>query len=324
MRALVCHTLSGAQQQFSGLEVRELPSPKASPGEVRIRVRAAGVNFADSLVVAGLYQEKPALPFVPGMECAGEVIEGGHFEPGDRVVATVRIGAFAEEIVTSPSRVHRIPDNVSFEVAAGFPVAYGTAHLALDHRARLKRDETLVVHGAAGGVGLAAVEIGKAMGARVIATASTREKLALAREHGAVETVDTSTEDLRARLKELTDGKGADVVFDPVGGDVFDVSVRALAWEGRLVVIGFAGGRIPQAPANLLLVKNAAVLGLYWGAYLDREPHLVAESFEKLFAMLSRGVLKPHVSETFPLDRAAEALDRLSSRKATGKVVITL
>lgn len=323
MRALVCERLEGPKS----LVVREVPSPPLPAGHVRVRVRAAGVNFADLLIVSGQYQEKPALPFVPGMEAAGEVIEVAPdvTSPGvgDRVVAMVQSGAFAEEVVAPAGRTHVLPDGVSFEIGAAFPVAYGTAHLGLKHRANLRRDEILVVHGAAGGVGLAAVEVGRALGAQVIATAGSPERVALAKAHGAHHGIDYRNEDLKARLKELTGGRGADVIFDPIGGDVFDTSVRALGWEGRLLVIGFAAGRIPQVPAGLLLVKNLSVVGFYWGAYLAREPHLVQESLDALFAMLGRGILKPVVSATYPLDRAGEAIASLGERRATGKVVLT-
>jgi len=338
MRALVCEKLEGPK----ALVVCDVERPPLPAGHLRVAVRAAGVNFADLLMVSGGYQEKPSLPFVPGMEAAGEVVEVAPdvsspcgrradstpalppFESivGERVIAMVPQGAFAEEVVVPAGRVHALPDGISFETGAAFPIAYGTAHLGLKHRANLRRDEVLVVHGAAGGVGLAAVEVGRALGAQVIATAGSPERVALALQHGAHHGIDYSREDLRGRLKELTQGRGADVIFDPVGGDVFDTSVRSLGWEGRLLVIGFAAGRIPQVPAGLLLVKNLSVVGFYWGAYLAREPHVVHESLDALFAMLSRGVLRPVVSATYPLDRAGEAIASLGERKATGKVVI--
>ncbi|MBK7402302.1 MAG: NADPH:quinone oxidoreductase family protein [Myxococcales bacterium] len=324
MRALVCTELTG----LSGLSVQDLPSPPVGPSDVRIRVRAAGVNFADTLVIRGAYQEKPALPFVPGSEAAGEILEVGAdvraFAVGDPVVAMLRIGAFAEEAVAAVGRVHRLPAGVDFAVAAGFPVAYGTAHVALARRAGLRRDEVLVVHGAAGGVGLAAVEVGRALGARVIATASSDEKLAVVHGHGAHEVIHTGREDVKARVKELTGGKGADVIFDPVGGDLFDASVRCLATEGRLLTIGYASGRIPQVPANLLLVKNAVVIGVYWGAYLEKDPHVVHESLDQLLAMLGRGVLRPRVDSRVPLNEGGSAIATLGDRRAIGKVVIVL
>lgn len=327
MRALVCSKLVGPQGSLTdGLAVAEVPSPAVGPHDVRIRVRAAGVNFADTLLVRGTYQEKPPLPFVPGGEAAGEVLEVGAevraFAPGDAVMAMVRIGAFAEEVVAPVGRVHRLPEGVEPAVGAGFPVAYGTAHVALARRANLRRDEVLVVHGAAGGVGLAAVEVGRALGARVIATASSDEKLAVVHAHGAHDVVHTGRDDVRARLKELTQGRGADVIFDPVGGDLFDASVRCLATEGRLLTIGYASGRIPSAPANILLVKNAVVVGVYWGAYLERDPHVVHESLDALLAMLGRGVLRPRIAARVPLDEAPAALATLEERRAIGKVVI--
>lgn len=320
MRAIVCTELGAP------LTIAELPSRPLSPGEVRVEVHAAGVNFADTLIVAGKYQEKPALPFVPGLEAAGVVAEVaadvGSLKPGDRVLTMAGTGAFAEELCAHASRVHRIPDGIDYVTAASLPVVYGTAHLGLARRAQLLADETLVVHGAAGGVGLAAVEIGRAMGARVIATAGGAAKVARALAHGADAGIDYTREDVRERLRALTGGRGAEVIFDPVGGALLETSVRCLAWEGRLVVVGFASGTIPQVPAGLVMVRNVTLLGLYWGKYLERDPQVVYESLDAIFAMLARGDLKPEI-ETMPLADASVALERIRARTVVGKVVLT-
>lgn len=324
MRAVVCRELKG----LDGLAIEDIEAPEPGPGEVRLRVRAAGVNFADTLVIQGRYQEKPPLPFVPGMEAAGQVERCGPgvagFMPGDRVLAALAYGAFAEEAVAPVSHLVRLPDAIDYVSAAGFAIAYGTAYGALVWTARLKRGETLVVHGAAGGVGLAAVECGRELGARVIATARGPERLRVALEHGATYAIDTAREDVRTRIKELTGGRGADVVFDPVGGDLFDASLRALAWEGRILVIGFASGRIPQIPANLLLVRNVYAQGFYWGSYREHDPARVHAAFETLLGWYTDGRIRPHVSDVLPLEEAKRALSLLIERKATGKVVLAI
>ncbi len=323
MRAVVCRELSGPQS----LSVEELPDPQPGPGEVAIAVAAAGVNFADTLMVTGKYQEKPELPFTPGLELAGTVTALGPgvtgVATGDRVIGLVDRGAFAEVALVRADEVYPIPDSMDFDIAAGFPITYGTAHGALVWRADLKQGETLLVHGAAGGVGLAAVEVGKALGAEVIATAGGAEKLEIARAHGADQLIDYRSEDIRERVKALTGGRGADVVFDPVGGEVFMASLRAVAWGGRLLVIGFAAGKVPEIPANLLLVKNLAVLGLYWGAYRQKAPALLRAQFETLTGWYAEGRLAPLVSHRLDLAEAGRALDLLLTRKATGKVVLT-
>ncbi|HEX6143133.1 MAG TPA: NADPH:quinone oxidoreductase family protein [Geminicoccaceae bacterium] len=324
MRAIVCRQLGGPE----GLALEQLPPPTAGPGEVLIRVRAAGVNFADTLIVGGSYQIRPELPFVPGMEIAGEILALGpevrELETGARVMATLPYGGFAEEVVARAADVVRVPPEVDDVAAAAFAIAYGTAHGALTWAARIEAGETLLVHGAAGGVGLAAVECGKALGARVIATARGAGKLEVALDHGADETIDTGSEDVRERLRELTGGRGVDVVFDPVGGELFTASLRAIAWEGRIVIVGFASGEIPKIPANLLLVKNAHALGFYWGSYRDHDPARVRASFEELLRWHAEGIIRPHVSEVLPLEAAGEALRRLIERKSTGKVVLRL
>ncbi|MGE5516017.1 MAG: NADPH:quinone oxidoreductase family protein [Bacteroidota bacterium] len=322
MRAIVCPAFGAA------LELRDVASPPLSPGQVRIQVAAAGVNFADTLFIAGKYQEKVAPPLVPGMELAGTVVELGAdvvgLAVGDRVMAAVTGGAFAEQAVAEQTDVIRLPDALDFVTAAGFPVAYGTSHLGLKAKAGLKSGEVLVVHGAAGGVGLTAVEVGVALGATVIATAGGPDKVRVALDHGAHHGIDYKTEDIRERVKELTGGRGADVIYDPVGGDVFDASLRAVAPDGRILVIGFASGAVPQIPANILLVKNVTVIGYWWGAYRKLNPALVRESLAECVQWWADGRLHPHVSQTLPLEQAADALALLKSRAATGKVVLTV
>jgi len=323
MRAVLCREFGPVDK----LELAELPAPAIAPGRVRVAVHAVGVNFADLLIVQGKYQEKPPLPFSPGFEVAGVVTELGPgadgLRLGDRVLGTMEHGAYADEAVLPADRVLPIPAAMDFPTAAGFPVAYGTSHGALEWRARLKAGETLLVLGAAGGVGLTAVEIGKAMGATVIAVAGGAAKLEVARRQGADHLIDYSREDLRARIKEVTGGKGPDVIYDPVGGDAFDQCLRSIAWEGRIIVIGFAAGRISQIPANLVLVKNCDVIGFYWGSYRRHKPAAVRQSCQTLLSWFEAGKLKPHVSHTLDLADAGRALTLLAERQATGKVVLT-
>jgi NADPH:quinone reductase len=298
------------------------------PHEVRIRVHAAGVNFADTLMVAGTYQVKPAFPFTPGLEAAGEVVEVGaavdSLAPGRRVLAVLRFGGgYAEEIVCDADTVVPIPDAMDFVTAAAFPVAYGTAHFALTHRGQLESGENLLVLGAAGGVGLATVEIGKHLGARVIAAAGGPDKLAVARAHGADELIDYRQDSIRDRVRELTQGRGADVVFDPVGGDAFDQALRAVNWEARMLIIGFAAGRIQAVPANLILVKNISVIGVVWGAQAERDPVLVSRNLAELLRWWEAGRLRPLVARTFPLAGAGAAMEALLSRRHAGKIVLT-
>ncbi|WP_293324600.1 NADPH:quinone oxidoreductase family protein [Parvibaculum sp.] len=308
------------------LKAEEIASPEPGPGQILVRVRACGVNFADSLVLKGKYQVQPDLPFAPGAEVAGTVLKLGEgvsgLKVGQRVAGMCGNGGYAEEALMPASGVVPLPVEMPDEVAAAFPIAYGTSHLALKHRGRLKKGETLVVHGAAGGVGLTAVEIGKALGARVIATASTPEKLEIARKHGADELVDSSTEDLRERIKGLTGGKGADVIYDPVGGDVFDASLRAIAFEGRLIVIGFAGGRVPQIPANHLMVKNVDAIGFNFGAYLEKAPAVTREAFSELAGWYVEGRIRPYVSDRFTLEETPAAIAHVMERRARGKAVV--
>jgi NADPH2:quinone reductase len=326
MRAVLCE----AWGEPEVLRLGEVETPEPGPSEIRVAVHAAGINFADILMVAGKYQEKPAFPFTPGMEAAGVVEAVGskvtRFAPGDRVLTLPFSGAFAEAALAGEDSVFKIPDAMDFVTAAGFAVTYGTAQGALDWRADLQPGELLLVHGAAGGAGLAAVEVGKAMGATVIATARGRERLNVAQEHGADHGIDTAAEDVRVRVKEIAGehGKqGAEVVFDPVGGDLFEASLRAVAWGARLIVIGFAAGKVQQIPANILLVKNVSAIGYYWGSYRARAPELVASGYAQLFEWYAAGKLRPHVSHRLDLAEAGAALELLKSRKSTGKVVLT-
>ena len=321
MRAVLCREYGPLEK----LEVAELPSPPIAPGAVRVAVHAAGINFADILIVQGKYQEKPPLPFSPGFEIAGVVTELGPgaegVRVGDRVLGMMEHGAYADEAVLPAERVIPIPDAMDFAAAAGFPVAYGTSHGALEWRARLRAGETLLVLGAAGGVGLTAVEIGKAMGARVIAAASTPDKLEVARERGADDLVNYSTEDLTARVMALTGDKGADVCFDPVGGDLFDKALSALGWGGRMLLVGFVGG-VQQIPANRLLVKNRSALGCSLRYYRNQAPDKLRRSVDALLAWYREGKLKPCVSGRLPLERTVEAIKLLTDRKAVGKIVV--
>ena len=324
MKAVLCKSFGAPDQ----LTVEDVESPPVKAGEVKITVRACGVNFPDALMVQGLYQLKPPFPFSPGLEVAGDISEVGVGVNGDRVgqriMAIMMVGGFAEEVVVPQASTLPMPDNMPYEIGAGFPLVYGTAHVALARRGRLKTGETLLVLGAAGGVGLAAVELGNLMGARVIAAASSAEKLDLARSRGASDTINYSSEDLRERMKLLTHDQGADVIFDPVGGDIFDQAVRRIAWEGRYLVIGFASGRIPTLPANIALLKNASLVGLFWGAYLLQDPAVIQRSFQQLLTWYSEGRLRPHVHRTYDLKDAPKALEDLINRRAMGKLVLTV
>lgn len=301
-----------------------LPTPDPGPGQVLIDIRACGLNFADLLMQKGTYQDTPQAPFTLGLEIAGRVAKLGdgvaNVAVGDRVAVYCGHGGLAEQGVFDARRAMPIPDNMSYEQAAGFLIAYGTSHLALDHRARMQTGETLLVTGAAGGVGLTAVEIGKLMGATVIAHARGEDKLAVAKAAGADHLIEDS-EDLRQRVKDLG---GADVVYDAIGGDVWKAAFRATNPEGRLLPIGFASGDVPQIPANHMLVKNLTVIGFYIGGYLKFSPEVVADSFRTLFGWFEEGRLKPHLSHVLPLDQVEDGMELLRSRKSTGKVVITM
>ena len=323
MRAVRCHELTGP----SSLRVDDgLPEPVAGGGEVLIDVRAAGVNFPDVLVTRGKYQFKGAPPFVPGGEVAGVVASVGagvtRFAPGDRVAATMLMGAFAERVVVPELAAVRLPDAVGFEVGAATLLTYATTLHALEDRGRLKAGETLLVLGAAGGVGVAAIELGKALGATVIAAASTDEKVAFCREHGADLGINYAREDLKERAKELTRGAGVDVVYDPVGGAFAEPALRAIAWQGRYLVIGFASGEIPKIPLNLTLLKGCDIVGVFWGSFATREPEKNHRHAERILELVAAGRLHPHVDRVFPFAKAAEALERLERREVLGKVVL--
>lgn len=311
------------------LTLAELPDPVPGPGQVVVRVEAAACNFADILYVRGEYQERPALPFTPGLELAGSVVaagEGAPYGPGDRVFGapTLPHGGFAELAVLDATAAHRVPEGMSGAQASGFFVAYQTGWCALHHRTTLRAGETLLVHAAAGGVGAAAVQLGVAAGARVIATVGSAAKADVARGLGAHEVIvlDGSADALIPRVKELTGGRGADVVYDPVGGDTFDASRRVTAWEGRILVIGFAGGRIADAPTNHALVKNYDVVGVHWAAYRTRAPELVAAWQGELEALWARGLIDPLVGAEYRLDDLPAALADLAARTTTGRVVV--
>src|SRR3954452_13981271 len=324
MRAVLCKAYGPPES----LVVEDVPSPVPGPGEAVIAVKAASVNFPDVLIIENKYQLKPPLPFSPGSELAGIIKSVGdgvtHVKVGDRVMAITGYGAFAEEVKTEAARSLSIPAGMAFPTATAFGLIYATSEHALVDRGALKAGETLLVLGAAGGVGLAAIEIGKILGARVIACASTDDKLAVCREHGADDTINYATEDLRERIKALTAGKGADVVYDPVGGAYTELALRSLAWRGRLLVVGFAAGEIPKIPLNLTLLKGCSIVGVFWGEFTRREPPRFTESMQQLGRWYADGKLKPHVSQTYPLERAADALTAMANRQGKGKVVLTV
>ncbi|MBD2837173.1 NADPH:quinone oxidoreductase family protein [Pseudomonas sp. JM0905a] len=322
MKAVLCKAFGPADT----LVLEEVASPEPKKNEILIDVHAAAVNFPDTLIIEGKYQFKPPFPFSPGGEAAGVVAAVGekvsHLKPGDRVMALTGWGSFAEQVAVPSYNVMPIPKGIDFNSAAAFGMTYGTSMHALKQRANLQPGETLLVLGASGGVGLAAVEIGKAMGARVIAAASSAEKLEVAKAAGADALINYSEESLKDRVKELTGGQGADVIYDPVGGDLFDAAVRSINWNGRLLVVGFASGRIPELPVNLALLKGASVVGVFWGSFAQRQPQDNLANFQQLFAWYAEGKLKPLVSQTFPLERASDAINALATRQAVGKVVV--
>ncbi|TXL66010.1 NADPH:quinone oxidoreductase family protein [Zeimonas arvi] len=308
------------------LVVEDVPSPVAGPGEVLVEVHAAGVNFPDTLIIQKKYQYQPDLPFSPGGEVAGVVKAVGEgvtaWKPGDRVLASSTWGGYAQEIVVKAERAMPIPEGMDFVTASAYVLAYGTSLHALKDRARLVAGETLLVLGAAGGVGISAIEIAKAMGARVIACASSEDKLALCRERGADETINYATEDLRERIKALTGGKGPDVIYDPVGGPYTEPAFRSIAWEGRHLVVGFAAGEIPKLPLNLTLLKSASVVGVFWGAFLQRDPAVTRQHLRDLFELYTSGKVKPPITKTYKLEEAAQALRDVMERRVKGKVAI--
>jgi len=308
------------------LAVSEIAAPEPGEGELAIRVRAAACNFSDLLMMRGKYQEKPALPFVLGREAAGEVVAVGPGVPssrvGERVFALTGTGAFAERTTAAADLAHPMPANMPFDEAAALPIVYPTSYAGLVFRAGLQAGETLLVHAAAGGTGMAAVQIGKALGARVIATAGGRDKLEVAREAGADVCVDSRSGDFVEVVRADTAGKGADVVFDPVGGDVFDRSLKCIAWNGRLVVVGFASGTIPEVRVNRIMLKNIAVTGLHWPAYREHEPEKMAEAFRGCAALYATGAIAPLIGMRVPLERVAEALTALDERRTVGKLIV--
>jgi NADPH2:quinone reductase len=322
MRAVLCKQLGPPES----LVVEDIATPEVKANQVLIKVGGCGVNFPDTLIIQGKYQIKPELPFSPGGEVAGEIIQIGsdvsNVKVGDRVIAMCGYGGFAEEVVIGADRVFTVPDAMDFVTASAFILTYGTSYHALKQRAQIQPGETLLVLGAAGGVGLAAVELGKAMGAKVIAAASTAEKLALAKDHGADELINYTEVDLKDKVKELTGGKGVDVVYDPVGADLFEPAVRATGWKGRILVIGFAGGFIPKLPANLVLLKGSSVVGVFWGEFTKRQPEDSQQNNRELLQMFLDGKLRPHVSAQFSLEQAADALNMLQNRQAQGKIVV--
>ena len=309
------------------LVLEEVPSPKPASGQVVISVKACGVNFPDTLIIQGKYQFKPEMPFSPGGEVAGVVKEIGEsvtrVKPGDRVIAFNTWGGFAEEMVVEADRTIPMPANMDFVPASAFVLTYGTSYHALKDRAEIKAGETLLVLGAAGGVGLAAIQLGKAMGARVIAAASSDVKLKVCRDNGADELINYGSEDLRARVKAITAGKGVDVVYDPVGGPYSELALRDMAWKGRFLVVGFAAGDIPKVPLNLTLLKGCSIVGVFWGSFTKNEPEHNRENNWELMAMYAAGKIKPHIHAVYPLEKAAEALNEVLNKRVTGKVVLT-
>lgn len=324
MKAVVCDAFGPPES----LQIKDMPSPQVSRGTVKIRVRAAGVNFPDTLIIQGKYQFKPAFPFSPGGEVSGEVIEIGEdvsrIKVGDKVIGMTLHGGFAEEVIVTAISCYAMPDSMSYEEAAGFTMTYGTSYHALKQRAQIQPCETLLVLGAAGGVGLTAVELGKAMGAKVIAAASTDEKLALAQQYGADHILNYANMDIREGIKLLTNGKGVDVVYDPVGGDFAEPAFRSIAWNGRYLVVGFASGPIPSLPLNLPLLKGASIVGVFWGSFTREEPELHATNMQELFDLYKNGKLKPHVSNVFAMEKVADALYSLMGRQAQGKVILKI
>jgi NADPH2:quinone reductase len=322
MKAILCTRLGASDD----LELHDIPEPVPGPGEVVVRIAAAALNFFDTLIIAGKYQTKPDLPFSPSAEFAGTVEAIGPGvtwpKPGDRVMGYVGYGCAREKIAVPADRLAGLPPDLPFERAAGLTVTYGTTLHALRDRARLQPGETLAVLGAAGGTGVAAVELGKLMGARVIACASSPEKLAFARRHGADETVDYSSEDLREALRRLSGGNGVDVVYDPVGGAYTEPALRAIAWQGRYLVVGFAAGDIPKLPLNLVLLKGCDVLGVFWGTWTKREPGAYRALMAEVVQWCAEGKLSGHVSETYPLAQTPAAIKAIAARQAMGKVVI--
>ncbi len=324
MKAVVCKAWGPPES----LVLEERPALVAEAGKVVMSVKAANVKFSDTLIIANKYQTKPELPFIPGSEVAGVVKAVGagvtDWKVGDRVSAQSPSGGYAEEVSVEADRLQAVPDGCDYAAAAGLTSTYGTSYYALTDRGHLKAGETLLVLGASGGVGLAAVEIGKALGAKVIACASSEEKLAVCREHGADETINYNTEDMRARVKEITKGKGIDVVYDPVGGDYSELALRDMAWGGRFLVIGFAAGPIPKISLNLPLIKGCSIIGVWLGGMAKRDPAQRVAVAREMWKLYGEGKIKPHVWGTYPLAKAADALNAIAGRKVAGKVVLMM
>jgi NADPH2:quinone reductase len=323
MRAVLCEAWGGPE----GLVIKDLADLTPKPGEVVIKIRAAGVNFPDVLIIQKKYQVQPELPFSPGAEVAGDVLAVGEgvtaLKIGDRVAGLCTTGGFAEQIALDAARVIKIPGSLPYDIASGFLLAYGTSWHAVRDRALLLPTETMLVLGAAGGVGLSAVEIGKAIGARVVAAASSDEKLAICREHGADETINYTTEDLRDGIKRTCGKTGPDVIYDPVGGKFSEAAFRSIGWRGRHLVIGFANGEIPAIPLNLTLLKGASLVGVFWGSFTQREPQHFMQGISEMLGWMQQGKIKPLISKTYTLDEAPQALLDMAARKVTGKIVIT-
>lgn len=325
MKAIICSAWGAPDS----LQLLDMPSPTPGPRQVVVRTRVAAVNYPDALMVAGRYQFRPEFPFSPGGELSGEVIATGaevkRLKVGDKVVAIAPFGAYAQEIAVDEANTIPLPpgiDDAGLELAGSFVLTYGTSLHAIKDRAAAREGETMLVLGAGGGVGLAAVEIGKLLGLRVIAAASSEAKREAAREHGADETLDYTQGDLREQVKALTGGRGVDIVYDPVGGEFTEPALRCVGWGGRLLVVGFAGGAIPKVPINLLLLKGSALVGVFWGEFVKREPELNVANMKQLFAWLAGGQIRPHISRRYRLDEAPAALQAMLDREALGKLVV--
>ena len=324
MKAVLCKGFTGPDD----LELGEVDAPTPAEDEVLVEVHAASVTFMDNLIVNGLYQMKPPLPFVCGTDAAGVVVEAGskvtRIKPGDRVAVFHWNGAFAERMVAKDHSAIHLPDNVDFKVAATVMHCYGTALYSLQNRGRIQAGETLVVHGAAGGVGLATVDVGRHLGARVIGTVGSDDKAALVKEYGAEHVINYTSESVKERVLELTAGRGADVICDTVGGDVFDQSIRCIAWDGRILVVGFTSGRIPNLPLNLPLLKNCSIVGVFTGAWGDRFPEEKIRRNDQLMEWISQGHLKPLVTQVLPMEKAGEAMQAIAARQVTGRIVLAV
>jgi len=324
MRAVICPQFGPPEV----LRVADVPRPEIAPGMARVRIAYAAINFADIVMIEGAYQKKRPLPFVAGMEYSGVVTECGPgvagVAPGDRVMSFEFFDCFADEIVAPAAHLYPVPDGKPLTEAAALPVGYGTGHGALEWRARMRPGEWVLVHGAAGGVGLGTVEVAKAMGGTVIACAGGAGKVKRALDHGADYGIDYTAEDIRARVLEITGGRGVDVVVDPVGGDAWEASLRCVNWRARMVIVGFAGGRVPQIPANILLVKNVAAVGYWWGDYREKRPAMMRDSVAKLTDWWREGKLRPHVSHILPMEEVTEAMNLLVRREATGRVLLDI